>query len=572
MSSANSYLNGSIERKEQRRLRRKQQRTINLWMWGIIFIVLAAELIGAYIIVYQNGFVMQDAVSRTANAYYVLNLFPRKLASIGFVWNPLPSLLQLPVLTLAKYWKPLASSGFAGCIVTSVFAAVNAGAIFRYLKLSGISTLSSILITFLYAFHPFIFYYGLNGLSETMFFTAMIFITTNMSFWVENRKTGHIIVSALMLAMAMLTRYETFALVVGCAVVLFVVIYFMEDQQSPFKNKPVKMKIDYMTATGTVLFLPVVYTLLVWMFLNWTIMGDPFYFLRSVYSNEAQTAWVYEGFRQMVSNPVSALVYSLVEMLPFLPVCLVILIERRMSKRIFRLDLLILVLLVGSIAGMHWLMLWQGKSFGWLRFFSFALPFSVAWLPYELQQLSGKLKQITIGLVCGALVLSGALTIHYFHDVNLAKEEYALFFHEEEITMGIVSSQIEMAEIINHNYSDNIILLDSFTMSSLILHLDDTKKLIATASDDFDDIIKDPAYYGVEYIVVPNPNGVDGLDAITREFPKLYDGGEEWAELAGTAGQYKIFRVKEEYASVYIPLSDSEGDLPQPLSGSEVIQ
>src|SRR5690349_4617983 len=39
-----------------------------------------------------------DSLSRTANAFYVLFSRDPHLAAVGFVWNPLPSLIQLPLL------------------------------------------------------------------------------------------------------------------------------------------------------------------------------------------------------------------------------------------------------------------------------------------------------------------------------------------------------------------------------------------------------------------------------------------------------------------------------------------
>ena len=48
-----------------------------------------------------------DAVSRLANAFYVLHSRDQHFAAIGFVWNPLSSLLDLPFLLFNSYWNAL---------------------------------------------------------------------------------------------------------------------------------------------------------------------------------------------------------------------------------------------------------------------------------------------------------------------------------------------------------------------------------------------------------------------------------------------------------------------------------
>lgn len=149
---------------------KRERSQMRVRMTLIFFIVLIAEVIAAYFTIYKNGQVMGDAVSRTANAYFVLFLEPAKLASIGFVWNPLPSLVQLLIVPFSVFWKPLATVGFAGAIATAFFAAANAALLFRYFRQAGLSVTTAILLVSLYVCNPFVFYYGFNGMSETFFY------------------------------------------------------------------------------------------------------------------------------------------------------------------------------------------------------------------------------------------------------------------------------------------------------------------------------------------------------------------------------------------------------------------
>lgn len=534
---------------------KNEKRTLKTWKACIFLFVLTAEIIGAYWIVYKGGAMMNDAMARTANAYYVFFLEPHKLASIGFVWNPLPSLVQLLIIPFARFWQPLASSGFAGSIATALFASANASLLFGYFKRAGCKTALSLLFVALYAFNPFIFYYGLNGMSETFFFTAMIICIANFALWMDQRRTGQLVAIGLMLAIGFLTRYEVFPLMLAVGLAMLIAIYLMQDRKSPFLKKPGKMKWDYSVATATVLFLPVLYTIAMWMFLNWTIMGDPLNFLTSAYSNESQTSVaLYSDFKNMVSNPFVAFGYVLVRLIPFIPPFLVVLAERIKTKRLLKPDFLILVLFIGGLTAFHYLMLIMGKSFGWLRFFCFAFIFTVAWIPYELTQIKGDTKKWTIVFLCISMLFSAAVIPSYFKDEDLAREEYQTFYGDG---LGRIKYQTELADAINAKYGASKILMDSFATSSVILSLEHPENLITNIADDlFDLAVIDPHDQFIDYVVVPTNltigdggvetnvvGGVGALDAINREHPRLYRYGADWADLVYELTGFRIYKV-----------------------------
>lgn len=92
----------------------------------MFFIVFFTELAGGIYLGYFKGILLNDAFSRTANAFYALYIKPERLASMGFVWNPLPSILQLPFVELSKLWRPIVSCGISGSIITAISAALCA--------------------------------------------------------------------------------------------------------------------------------------------------------------------------------------------------------------------------------------------------------------------------------------------------------------------------------------------------------------------------------------------------------------------------------------------------------------
>ena len=140
----------------------------------MFFAVFLAELIVGYYVNQIQHRILGDALSRAANAYYVLWIKPAHLASIGFVWNPLPSLLELPFMVFAQIWRPIASSALAGLFWTAAFTAGSAALIYnncRHFKLSSLATWG---ITLLFSLNPFIFVYGFNAMSEAFFIFFII--------------------------------------------------------------------------------------------------------------------------------------------------------------------------------------------------------------------------------------------------------------------------------------------------------------------------------------------------------------------------------------------------------------
>ncbi|KPV57748.1 hypothetical protein QJ48_20315, partial [Paenibacillus sp. A3] len=94
--------------------------------WGLFLFIFSLEFAAGYYVSHVIGYVHSDAMSRVANAFYVLYSRDPHLAAIGFVWNPLPSLVELLFL-LPYHWLPeLASSALAGVLMSSVFAGMTA--------------------------------------------------------------------------------------------------------------------------------------------------------------------------------------------------------------------------------------------------------------------------------------------------------------------------------------------------------------------------------------------------------------------------------------------------------------
>lgn len=496
----------------------------------LFLVVFFIEFIAGVYFSYFKGILLNDAFSRTANAFYVLYVKPVRLASIGFVWNPLPSILQLPFVALSKLWRPIVSSGISAVIMTSTSAALTVLLLLKIFTEFNIQKKYSILIIILYITNPFIFFYGMNGMSEEPFFLIIIYITANMCLWIKKGTPEYIIKISFALSLAFLCRYEAIPFSAAIGIGVLINIFSNEKEKKFIPNNFKNEKYYYAEGTAVVLYAPILYTILIWIFLNWTITGNPLYFLNSVYSNSTQSQ-----FTKPTGSFLETILYILKRSISFLPPFFAVIINRLLTKRLLKSDFFILFTLITSMIIFHFLMLIKGSSYGWLRFFSYSLPICIAWLPYELSELKETLQPLFFNIICVSLIISSILTGAALSSPVIAIEEHYV----------VVSQQsTQISEYINEELSDDKIMMDSFLTSAIILNIKNTDNIIVSSHLNFNKYLNNPAKYGIKYIIVPDPNnGLGILDSFNKKYPSLYKHGSDWCTLKKEFEQYKIFQV-----------------------------
>jgi hypothetical protein len=492
------------------------------------FLVFFLEMAGGIYYGYYKEIVLNDAFSRTANAYYVLFIKPLRFASIGLVWNPLPSMLQLPFVAVAKYWKPIVTNGISAALVTAAFAAGSCVLLYTTFRRYKISTFQTIILLILYGSNPYIFFYGFNGMSEIIFFYMMIYAVSHLNLWIYQGKPSDIIKIGFALALAFLCRYEAIPFAAAVGLGILIILWDKEKKFRPSATR--KEKYYHAEATVIILYTPLLYSIFIWVIFNWVITGNPLYFLNSAYSNSSQSE-----FSAFVGTPLTACFYVINKLIPFIPVLLGIIVVRIVDRRLFKKDFLILLCLVFTMILFHYSMLLGGNSYGWLRFFSYCLPICMAWLPYELSQAKKQVnpKLPFVVLACSLLV-SSVLTGYFLNDPELSPEE-------NNLTISTESRQV--AEYINDNLPDETILADSFLTGSIILNIDNIDNVVTSASLGFYDIVNNPLKYGISYILVPDPSRIGHLDAINARYPYLYANGLDWCVKVKDFDGYKLFKV-----------------------------
>jgi len=183
-------------------------------------LALVGYLVLALLLVYVSQAIVGDAWSRVGNAYYMLFSRDPHLAAIGFVWNPLPSLAVLPLLPFSLIWPDLVGAGLAGKIVSALFMAAATVEVAGTLRDFGVRRLVRLILVGAFALHPLVVYYGANGMSEAPFLFFLVLIVRYLARWLEHRATRSLVIAALGLAGAYLTRYEAAAAAAGAIAIV----------------------------------------------------------------------------------------------------------------------------------------------------------------------------------------------------------------------------------------------------------------------------------------------------------------------------------------------------------------
>src|SRR5438105_3510256 len=165
------------------------ERRLFFWLPLLVYLVAGFGLvIGAHNIV-------GDAWSRVGNAFYVLFSRDPHLAAIGFVWNPLPSVLMMPLLLLRPVFPQLVEMGFAANVVSAICMAAAVWQLHGTVADLGLRRPLRVAFTALFAAHPMVVLYAANGMSEAPFLLFLITTIRQLGRWLRSPDTVPLILA-----------------------------------------------------------------------------------------------------------------------------------------------------------------------------------------------------------------------------------------------------------------------------------------------------------------------------------------------------------------------------------------
>jgi hypothetical protein len=209
-----------------------------------------------------------DSKAHLQIARHVTDGLTPGLAQLGGVWLPLFHSLMLPLIWI----DPLYRLGIPGSLISMASFILSSILIFKLSNLIPKDTKSAVLSTAIFSLNPNMLYMQSIPMTESLYILTFISSLYFLTRWVIDRKHGDLLLSALCVFLASLTRYEGWSLIP-----LYVVLIIAVSLKSGY---------GYRRTEGlTLAFLSLAsFGVIMWIIWCWVIFGDPLYFIFGEYS------------------------------------------------------------------------------------------------------------------------------------------------------------------------------------------------------------------------------------------------------------------------------------------------
>jgi hypothetical protein len=547
---------------------------------GVLVFWLAAGgylLIAAYTVLALN-IIPGDSLSRVGIAERILFSRDPHLAAIGFVWNPVQILPLLPLVSLKFLWPDIVRLGFAAAIVSAFFMAGAVYQVHATLRDFGVGPFPRLILTVLFAIHPMILYYAVNGMSEAMLLFFLLIATRQLAAWLKSFRAPQLAYAGLALAAAYLSRYEAIAPAAAAVAVVFVASFIRSrGQRQDRMATPI--------CDALIIVTPVAAAFVLWALASLIIVGHPFESFTSVYGNSSQIQTAqHEGVASSLEfaqgwAPAATLALRRVLILePFALMLLVIAGVVAFGRREARV--VAPLAMFGSVLAFMLAAYLMGALFGWLRFFIAVIPAVTLVVgiilpgqpPARLQTvppatmrrprrvLTVAATTALLGLTASALpVAAVGMT-----DRTIARSEsdelspiLQLVRHPTNPPAPLrrfVTERAVAQAVDSLGLGSGAVLIDTYVGYSIVAYSARPAQFIIPSDRDWKVSLADPAAAGVKYLLVPSPSDTGfvalvALDDINRTYPGIYESGAGVGRLirtfdsTGESASWRLFSV-----------------------------
>lgn len=502
----------------------------------IFFVFLVLYLaVGYYFAIYLEVY-HNDAIARTALAFFTIFGRNPHLAAIGFVWQPFLSFVEIPLIYLLRPFDLMMMSGPA---VTSFFGALSVMLVYKIgVLVNPKNKFLSCLIAILFGLNPLILLYSVVGTSEAVFLFSLIISTYFLIKWYFQMSQLDLLLSGFFIAFSFWSRYESIPVVMAFIFLLVLQFLVKRAEYKKIESNVIQFILPFCFSVG------------LWILANWMIMKDPFYFLNSVYSNGAFTTSL-KNNPQLMENSYHTILGSLyyvgkrilllspvIILIPFIFLNFLINIKKKIGDFVLYL---FLVLPYFSIIVFHAYQLYLGKSFGWLRFFMYVLVAGTFTTIFIVN------KQKYLILLSMLLLVTGVFTTGYSMSLsNYGKEEVS--FINKTINNSIkldfsrtYEDQKKISKFMDE--TRGMILVDTDKGFAIPLFSKNPKRYVITSDIDYKKIVKSYPKY-VDWIIVNKP-GADDFQSnlIYKYYPNIWEGDTPSIVFEKAIEGWKIFRI-----------------------------
>ncbi len=518
---------------------------------GVTLTVFLAQLACAWWFDSQ-GYLWGDAVSRATSALVAVYGADPHLAAIGFVWMPLPTMLEILPVSFYGVWQGVVSSGFASSIVTVMAGSLTAVILFTTARRFGLSLALSSAYTLLVCFSPMLFLFSTNGMSEGVASPFLIGTVCSLLLFWQSGQRRYIAVAGLMLAPAFACIYE--AAPFGAAVLFALALGLFSRENA---SSAPQGRLRAVEGLSLVLLVPVMYVGVIWVIANWAITGNPLYFATSIYSNSgfiSSTGTSYLAYA-VKGDVFGAIGFAVVRTLPFaIPIAAIVLV-RLIEGRLVRPNTLTMATIAFIVPlGLVLWQLYDGTSLGWLRYFIYPLYVAAGWGLYEIA--SSKRRELATAIILTGWLITIPASLAAMATPRFGQSEHmivsSIVSGKSALDAGYptVFQNVEpVAATLDALDRNDLVLADSsnaWTVEATVSPSTLKHNLLVTSDGRFHDALRDPVKVGVSYVLVPNPARAP-QDLIDQKYPKLWQGDEPGFSLVqdfSLTGQgWRLYRV-----------------------------
>lgn len=483
-------------------------------------------------LVFDLHYFAGDAQSRVANAYYVLFSQNPHLGAIGFVWNPLPSLLELPIVALHAWIPQVVTRGLAGDAVSAILGAWSVYHVHHILSQWSLDRFWRVLITVCFAVNPLVILYSSNGMSDIMWVACILGTYSGVLDYLATGSLRRLIIGSLWLVAGFGMRYEA----VPFGVMLLLALLWAQHKHSRAKQ----------IGSAILLGSPIVFGAGAWVYFNWLIEKDPLYFLNSSYGNLAQTgtgAYMTHAMARADHHLFGTLLYVARFGELYWPIYVGILLAVWWSVGRHR-DARAVVILLGTIGAelVEVVLVYQGHLGEWDRYFLEFIPNGILLFGLVIVRARDAVARwpwtgkIALTTLLSLTAVSGTVgSVYALRNPTLGQPDGSVIRDALQRRSMLETSNNPyygsrpLVAYINH-HPKLTILADTFIDWPVVVRAHHLNQFVITSDYDFESILHNPRGR-VSAILVPMPSEVAKLDAINRAWPGLWAGRVAWTRL-----------------------------------------
>ena len=519
-----------------------------------------------------------DAVSRMANGFYVLFSRHPHLAAIGFVWNPLQSVLDMIPLLVKPLWPAVASNDFAGSLVSVLCMSGAAYQIHSCLREMSTGCAPRVILTLLFVCNPMIVYYGANGMSEALYIFTAVATARYLQRWFRYNDTASLVYSAVALGVCYLARNEA----AGIAIIAggFVAVRSLNVTSGAVRARVMGALTDM-----TVFLLPVVTAFVGWAFTSYVITGQPFQQFTSQYGNTAELSAFGSSYGVQPGHEALRIRHELTDlghMAPLLPIILGLALLLAWKRRDWQVLAPIAVLGGGLSFDMFSYL--ENQVFPWYRFYILCIPLSIILTGFVVTPKrkfpesrspaigppnGADAKEVKRSFLGGAIALGASIVALALIGPSVITTATGMLNPkvgiEESFQIGFIvhekgaetaaqrATSVPMLAYVEHlDLPNGSVVTDedlAGCATTMIVRSTNPKVFVIPNDTDFQRILADPLTFHAKYMLAPQPIGDNAGIAISTAYPTLYKDGAGFTTLVKSfpatalCPPYRLYRV-----------------------------